>query len=325
MERVIFVEVLDRRNQASARTRLSAFPATIGRAYENDVLLDDRYVDPVHARLVLGDDGTLMLEDGGSRNGIRDAATGDPIGSVAVRSGMVVRLGDTRLRLVEPGHPVPAALREPRVGNLALALRRPGLAWSVVLAGALVLAVGGWLGSVGADWATELLVGVVAAMLLLALWAGAWAFASRIFTGHARFVAHFAVAVGTMTVVSLAGALLGVFRFLWPGASLWPLLGFVATAAVLTVMFHSHLSLTGALGSRARRLTAGAVALLLTTVMYTDVFDGLGGMSGGLDYDGNLSPAGASLAATVSLDELLDAADDVRVTVDSLARESAGK
>jgi hypothetical protein len=322
---VIFVEVLDRRHQASARTRLSAFPATIGRAYENDVLLDDRYVDPVHARLVLQDDGTIVLEDTGSRNGIRDAATGDAIGSVAVRSGMVVRLGDTRLRLVEPGHPVPAALREPRVGNLALALRRPGLAWSVVLAGVLVLGVGGWLGSVGSEWATDLAVGVVAAMLLLALWAGAWAFASRVFTGHARFTAHFAVAVGTMTVVSLAGGLMGFVRFLWPGASLWPVLGFVATAAVLTVMFHSHLSLTGALGARARRLMAGAVALLLTAGVYTNVFDDLGGFGGGLDYDGNLSPVGASLAATVSLDELLDAATDVQVKVDSLASVKVGR
>lgn len=324
MERVIFVEVLDRRHQASARTRLSAFPATIGRAYENDVLLDDRYVDPVHARLVPQDDGTIVLEDNGSRNGIRDAATGDTIGSVIVRSGMVVRLGDTRLRLVEPGHPVPAALREPRVGNLALALRRPGLAWSVVAAGVLVLGIGGWLGSVGSDWASELAVGVVAAMLLLALWAGAWAFASRIFTGHAHFGAHFAVAVGTTIALSLAGALLGYFRFLWPGASLWALLGFVATAAMLTVMFHSHLSLTGALGARARRLTAGAVALLLTTVMYTNVFDDLGEFGGGLDYDGNLSPVGASVAATVSLDQLIEAAGGVRAEVDSLVRESVG-
>lgn len=322
MERVIFVEVLDRRHQASARTRLSAFPATIGRAYENDVLLDDRYVDPVHARLVLRDDGTIVLEDVGSRNGIRDAVTGDPIGSAPVRSGMVVRLGETRLRLVEPGHPVPAALREPRVGNLALALRRPRLAWSVVMAGLLVMGVGGWLGSVGAEWASDLAVGVVAAMLLLALWAGAWAFASRIFTGHARFAAHFAVAVGTLMVMSVAGAVMGFFRFLWPGASLWSLLGFVATAALLTVMFHSHLSLTGALGARARRLTAGAVALLLTAVIYTDVLDDLGDFGGGLDYDGNLSPVGASVAATVSLDELIEAAGEVRVDVDSLVRES---
>lgn len=321
MERVIFVEVLDRRNQASARTRISSFPASIGRAYESDVLLDDRYVDPVHARLVQQEDGTIVLEDAGSRNGIRDVATGDAIDTVPVRSGMVVRLGESRLRLVEPGHPVPAALREPRAGNLALALRQPKLAWPVVLAGVVVMGVSGWLGSVGTDWASELAIGVVAAMLMMALWAGAWAFASRIFTGHARFSAHFAVAVGTMLVISLAGAVMGYFRFLWPGASLWSLLGFVATATLLTVMFHSHLSLTGALGARARRLTAGAVALLITTVIYAEVLEDLGDFGGGLDYDANLSPVGASFAATVSLDQLIDAAGEVRVDVDSLAAE----
>ncbi len=321
MEPVIFVEVLDRRNQASARTRIAVFPASIGRAYENDVLLDDRYVDPVHARLVQQEDGTVVLEDAGSRNGIRDAGTGDVIGSVAVRSGMVVRLGETRLRLVEPGHPVPAALREPRTGSLALALRQPKLAWSVVLAGVVVMGISGWLGSVGAEWASEVAGGVGAVVLLLALWAGAWAFASRIFTGHAHFTAHFAVSVGTLLVLSLAGVVMGFFRFLWPGASIWSLLGFVATAALLTVMFHTHLSLTGALGARARRLTAGAVALLITSVSFANILDDLGAFGGRLEYDANLSPAGTSLAATVSLDELLDAASEVREDVDSLAAE----
>lgn len=321
MERVIFVEVLDRRNQVSARTRLTEFPATIGRAYEAEVLLDDRYVDPLHARIVQDGEGSLVLEDIGSRNGTRDATTGDPISRVVVRSGMVVRMGDTRLRLVEPGHPVPAAVREPRGGNLAMALRRPALAWPVVLTGALVLGVGGWLENVDSEWATEMLAGVIAAMLLLALWAGAWAFASRIFTGQARFMAHLAVAVGTLTAVTLAGWMQGFLRFLWPDAPIWTLLGFAITAVALMLMLHSHLSLTGALGSRARRLAAGAVAIVLAAVMHSEILSDFGSFSGGLEYDGNLSPVGVSAAGTVSLDELLEAAEVMRENVDSLALE----
>jgi hypothetical protein len=318
---VIFVEVLDRRNQVTARTRLVGFPATIGRAYESEVLLDDRYVDPLHARLVLDGDGSMVLEDLGSRNGTRDASTGDPISRKVVQSGMVVRMGETRLRLVEPGHPVPAAVREPRGGTFAMALRRPALAWPVVLAGALVLAMSGWLANVDSEWATEMVAGVMAAMLLLALWAGAWAFASRIFTGQARFMAHLAVAVGTMTLLTVTGWMQGFLRFLWPGAPVWTLLGFVITAVVLMMMLHSHLSLTGALGSRARRLASGAVAILFAAVMHSDLLSDFGTFSGGLEYDGNLSPVGVSAAATVSLDELIDATSHIRTEVDSLALE----
>lgn len=321
MERVIFVEVLDRRNQVSARTRLTEFPAVIGRAYESEVLLDDRYVDPMHARLALDGDGTLVLEDLGSRNGTRDATTGDPIGQEVVRSGMVVRMGDTRLRLVEPGHPVPAAVREPRGGNLAMALRRPSLAWPVVLAAALVLAVGGWLSNVDSEWATDMMAGAMVAMLLLALWAGAWAFASRIFTGQARFMAHFAVAAGTMAALTVAGWIQGFLRFLWPGAAIWTLVGLVITAVLFMMMLHSHLSLTGALSSRARRLAAGAAAILFAAVMQSEILSDFETFGSVLDYDGNLSPVGVSAAVTVSLDELLEAADGVRETVDSLALE----
>ena len=159
------------------------------------------------------------------------------------------------------------------------------------------------------------------AMLLLALWAGAWAFASRIFTGQARFMAHLAVAVGTLTAVTLAGWMQGFLRFLWPDAPIWTLLGFAITAVALMLMLHSHLSLTGALGSRARRLAAGAVAILLAAVMHSEILSDFGSFSGGLEYDGNLSPVGVSAAGTVSLDELLEAAEVMRENVDSLALE----
>ena len=51
MEGVIFAEVLDRRGQVRQRVRVERFPLTIGRAYSNDLILDDRYGCPQHARV----------------------------------------------------------------------------------------------------------------------------------------------------------------------------------------------------------------------------------------------------------------------------------
>ena len=39
MERVVYVEIFDKRGGVKERIRLDAFPATIGRAYTNSVLL----------------------------------------------------------------------------------------------------------------------------------------------------------------------------------------------------------------------------------------------------------------------------------------------
>ena len=54
---MIFLEVLDRRGRLLDRHRIDRCPITIGRAYANDVIVDDPYVCPTHLRLLRTDPG----------------------------------------------------------------------------------------------------------------------------------------------------------------------------------------------------------------------------------------------------------------------------
>ena len=46
-----FLEVLDRAGHVVQRIPVENQPVLIGRAYENDVILDDPYLSPVHLRV----------------------------------------------------------------------------------------------------------------------------------------------------------------------------------------------------------------------------------------------------------------------------------
>ena len=75
------------------------FPKTIliGRAFSNDLCIDDPSVSKLHARIRIADDGLTLVEDADSRNGT--FVNGQPATSErVVRDGDVVTFGRRRFR-----------------------------------------------------------------------------------------------------------------------------------------------------------------------------------------------------------------------------------
>ena len=72
MDEVIWVEVLSRHRAVVSRHRCTGRVVRIGRAYTNDVVLDDPYVAPEHAIIVRDEDGAARRR--GSRHGQRAAS-----------------------------------------------------------------------------------------------------------------------------------------------------------------------------------------------------------------------------------------------------------
>jgi hypothetical protein len=89
VERVIVVEVLDRRGRVRERVRLDRLPAFVGRAYMNDVVLEDRFVSPRHCAIREAESGEMVLEDLESLNGVKVLTDSSP-GSLTLRSDRFV-------------------------------------------------------------------------------------------------------------------------------------------------------------------------------------------------------------------------------------------
>ena len=58
-----YIEVLDSKGNVLERRPIDYFPIHIGRAYNNEVVIDDPYVCPAHVAIELDDRGSLIARD----------------------------------------------------------------------------------------------------------------------------------------------------------------------------------------------------------------------------------------------------------------------
>lgn len=317
---MIILEVRDRRLHLLARQRVQEFPVRIGRAYDNDVILDDRHVDAHHAALSLDDDGVVVIEDLGSINGVRDGLRGASSPRLRLASGGTVRLGETVLRVLDAGHAVARAVPLAHESRLARLVRTPSAAW-IAIGGSMLLSM--LMASFRLYDGESAVAAVSAAFLVLALlsiWAGIWALVGRAQGGRAGFLTHLAIASAATAAGTLWVAAAGYLEFLWPDFPPRSFLESAGTCAVFVAALSAHLSLVTTMSRRRRLLTSGVVTLGLIGLVAIGELSESSGFDNGLHYSDVLRPMGRSVVHTVTLENFLGDAAAMRPELDSLAR-----
>ena len=315
---MIVVEVLGRRGEVAQQLRLPALPATIGRAWSNDLVLADPTVDPQHARIVTDEQGVIAIEDLGTVNGMWTPASKIRESRVVVNGVTQVRIGRTTLRIVRADHPVAAAIpdRAP-TGRLAALLRSRGA--MVALAGASILLLGflGWLGSWDADPETKMTSNVVILALVIASWALMWAVINRLTAHQFNFLEHQTIAwiaVVGWTIVNLFSAWT---EFLWPSGRLIALLISLAGLALSVWVLAAHLEVAG-VARRGKRLGIaagivigfGLVAILGEEAAKSEF------SSGTVTLASSIRPLPPGMIPAGTVDGFLEAIDGVKRKVD---------
>lgn len=115
----------------------------VGRAYSNDVIVDDLFVCPEHL-FILCKEGKVYLKDLASKNGTQ--VNGTPKihdKTVAVNSGDVISIGRTRFRVLLPNHPVESTKKMDRFMAFRDFIDRP---WVPIVFSLAVIATGTWMG-----------------------------------------------------------------------------------------------------------------------------------------------------------------------------------
>ncbi|MFN8571477.1 MAG: FHA domain-containing protein [Gemmatimonadaceae bacterium] len=316
------IETRDPRGHLLARTRIDQLPATIGRAFDNDVIIDDAYVSPHHARLVQDELGQLWAEDVGSTNGLRRTSHASRESRILLRSGASLVVGHTTVRVFAGDHQVPEALTDQRTGLPVVQLfaDRRAVVWAAaVCAGFFCLR--SYLGNTTRDPIEDVLPTAIGVLLVCAMWAGFWSLIGRITHAGQRFASHFGWACVGAVGLTLAMTIISWFEFAFPsGETLSVLLG-LCLAALFTVFIAGHMTLSSALApaQAIRRLAVGfgATAAVLALLTYTshDRF------SPSPEYPTAVVPIPTPLLSSVDVDAFAAQALKLQADVDELAKK----
>ena len=169
--------IIDQAGHRHELRRLGGPRLTIGRAYDNDLVLTDPTVSPCHAVIEETADGRVVLRDLDSLNGVflggrrRQRLAGE----TELVSGGVYQMGKSRVMVFSTDHPVPDTVRIGGTDNAIELLDNPLLLAGAVLLAAFIYGAEQWLNMFsGFEWravANVLLVVLGSSLAVAIFWA----------------------------------------------------------------------------------------------------------------------------------------------------------
>lgn len=266
MGAVMWVEVLSRQGEVAARERIERDEARIGRAFDNDVVIDDPHVAPHHLRVYRGADGELVAEDLGTVNGLYAEHGAQRVNRITLANEPVIRIGRTTLRVHDGAHAVAA--------EKPLTPPRMHARWALGLGTALftLVLLANWLSLTQEVTVHALVVPLLAMATAVAAWTGLWAVISRIFAGQSLFTLHLRIALTASVALLIWDQLAqtAAFSLAWREMSEYSGLG---AWALLAATCWAHLHAIGPRHMRAAMTLVGGLIVAGAAVQYFDKWE----------------------------------------------------
>ena len=192
---MIVAEILEKSGRVRERIRLTQLPVSIGRGYGNDIILDDEFVSPAHARIELDEAGNPAVVDLDSENGVFLLPALQKVRRQPLGPDTLLRLGHTLVRLRSADCAVARTRRDSLGMNRASRwlTSSVGAALTLAIVAALML-LESYQTSTQLLKPEQLLLAALPVVLAIPVWAGMWALVSRSFAHHTFYLAHLTIA-----------------------------------------------------------------------------------------------------------------------------------
>ena len=280
---------------------------SIGRGYQNDLILRDPYLDETHLE-VSHSEGEVKIRDCESLNGTRVKKAKQAVSSaafVSVQQGAIIQIGKTFLRIVDKGQALPSTLKTSRFEPVFAVMSTGWLSVILlVLYGAFTL-YGAYAANPFSDKLAKELVNLVYAGVAAIVYGAFWVLIAKMQGLDGRFVFNVNLLLTLVCVDALYELLAPMvgFNLDWLLSMVYLGLGFSFVTVCLSVFF----SCTQTLHASARRslLFGGAAGFLLVASDLNDlVFPP--DFSRAPSYDMTLTEPRFQLRDGVSLAEFLE-------------------
>lgn len=317
MSRIVFVEHLTPDGEVITRSRCTQLPIRIGRAYDNDIILDDQHTAAHHALIELNQLDELVITDLGSQNGISQGKQRSDY--FVVNGDAIYRLGHTRLRIRTPDYAV-----APEVSDSTNYYWEGWL--PAVLGGTLLVVIAlldAWLRDLQQGTISKYLLELVGTFGFALGWAGVWALFSKLFNGHARFGRHLFIVCAGLSIVELwslfSGAVAYAFSWEW-------LARFTNQPVILifAVVLYFHLLTAGNRSPSRLRLYLAGLALLAIGINMAKEYQTSNYLSDEL-YLSKLYPPAIRVTEDVSVEDFTRDIESLKARVDAQRKEKPQK
>ncbi|GLH75897.1 hypothetical protein SSBR45G_08050 [Bradyrhizobium sp. SSBR45G] len=254
---MIWIEILSKHRDVAGRFRVDAAEISIGRGYDNHVILDDPYVAARHVRIFRDGDGRLVAEDLGSANGLYLDRGKSRKPQLVLDGTKPIRIGQTLLRVRDAGHAV-----EPE--RLAGSERSALPIIAAIGLGAVLLAINAmlvWFAQVSEPHASDYLVPTLTMIGIVVAWVGVWALLARLFSGRSHFLRHLLIAQAGLLAFFVYSELAQIASFALTWTTVFSY-GYAVSWVVLAVICFLHLREVG----RSHTVVKGIVVGVLLVV-----------------------------------------------------------
>lgn len=232
-----YLESLDRSGRVTGRLAVDRLPLHVGRAYTNDLIVDDPFVDAVHLRIERAPDGRIQAVDLASTNGLYRHGGRTRVASAVLDDSGGVRIGHSVVRYRPLGWEAPPT-RVDRAGKDLLRLFEMG--WSqagLVLLAVAVVVLDTVLGRATRPELLELIFLVTGVVGILLVWAGFWSLINRLLQHRMNFLVHVSIASLALVLSNAGDTFAGYLTYLmdWDASYVWWVggLGVLLLSAVL--------------------------------------------------------------------------------------------
>lgn len=303
------VELVGRGSRHFDLQHVSGDQITIGRGFDNDIIVSDPHVCAHHAMIETSDSGEMLLKDLGSVNGTftqKHQAVGQ---AHSIASGDEFIVGKTRIRIYLREHAVPASIQLTWVEKLAHLIGKPLFIGAVFVLAVLMSVYFQYANEVTTSHIGREVITAVGVLLLIAIWPAGWMLYARSKKHDARFLAQLSATIIYVVLITLIqkvnkwlafnfGMSLGLDML---SSSLYIMLTF------LLVWLNYYLSIFQA--SKKRWIYTASFTTLLASFAYVSSTFDAEKFKSRPEYNITLYPPALTAYSTQTINEYLQSAD----------------
>ncbi|MDB9970404.1 FHA domain-containing protein [Porticoccaceae bacterium] len=299
---------------------------TIGRSYQNDVVLDDVYISPNHLRLDAAEGG-WRLTDLQTVNGVeiiknpRSSETQllDADSAILLGEGAEIKIGRTRLRIVSDSHSVDAAKELHHLEQDAGKLNRLSI-WLPLFLISLAVEIAALYFSSFIEWQWKnvfsIILGTQAVLLFIALF---WGALGRFLRSESQFLSHYCLILLAGLAYSVTDWLIGMLAYNAGTEMVAMILSPLNALLILALLLSANFALATNMLPRQRWISSLGFVMLIIVVSITAQMSGWGEFSPYPSYFSGLEVPGLQFAGAESADDFIASFDAIFAAADRKA------